>query len=157
MQFRSACGADGDGVRELVFGILDEYGLAPDPASTDADLSDLEGNYAARGGCFQLLIDEQNRLVGCYGLYPLGPGVCELRKMYLRRDLRGKGLGKTILRHALDRARTLGFTRVQLETASVLKEAIGLYRSFGFRPFRPEHMSARCDAAMYLKLGDRPT
>ncbi len=72
--------------------------------------------------------------------------------MYLRRDLRGRGLGRLMLERALQQARSLRFTRVQLETASVLKEAIRLYESFGFRVIEPEHMSARCDCAMALDL-----
>ena len=151
-RFRPATNADAEAVRALVFGVLAEYGLAADPATTDRDLSDIEANYEARGGCFDLLVDDKNYLIGCYGLYPLQDGACELRKMYLRGDCRGRGLGKMIMRRVLDQARTLGFRRVELETASVLKEAIALYESFGFRPFQPEHLSSRCDSAMFLDL-----
>ncbi|HOB73978.1 MAG TPA: GNAT family N-acetyltransferase [Phycisphaerae bacterium] len=150
--WRSAVNDDADEVRKLVFGVLREYGLSPDPACTDADLTDIERNYHGRGGCFELLIEENGRLGGCYGLYPLAAGLCELRKMYLRKDLRGRGLGKLMLQRALAQARSLQFNRVQLETAHVLQKAITLYQSFGFRTFRPEHMSARCDCAMYLDL-----
>jgi GNAT superfamily N-acetyltransferase len=152
MYFKVAANTDGHAVRELVFGVLEEYGLAADAACTDRDLFDIEGSYAARGGCFELLVDEEGRLAGCYGLWPVDSALCELRKMYLRRDLRGRGLGKAILGRALERANSLGFRRVQLETASVLKEAISLYRSFGFRPFEPAHLSARCNCAMVLDL-----
>ena len=72
--------------------------------------------------------------------------------MYMRRDSRGKGLGRRLLEDALTRARESGFRRITLETASVLKEAIGLYESYGFVPYRPEHLSARCDQAYVLDL-----
>ena len=49
--------------------------------------------------------------------------------MYLHKSQRGRGLGKFLLDSALAQARELGFTRVTLETASVLKEAIALYES----------------------------
>lgn len=151
-RFRSAVNADREGVQALVFGVLAEYNLAADPAKTDRDLSDIEASYPARGGCFEVLENVAGDLIGCYGLYPLRDDICELRKMYLRSDFRGRGLGKMIMRRALNQARKLGFRRVELETASVLKEAIALYESFGFRPFRPEHLSSRCDSAMFLDL-----
>lgn len=87
---------------------------------------------------------------------PETPGAyCERWKMCFRRELRGRGHGKAILQRALEQARSLGFRRIQLDTASVLKEAISLYRSFGFRPFQPPHMASRCDCGMGLDL-DQP-
>jgi putative acetyltransferase len=152
MKFVSARGEDGPAVRELVFAVLAEYGLRPDPERTDRDLFDIQAAYASRGGCFELLVNDSDVLAGCYGLYPLGDGACELRKMYLQREHRGRGLGKLILRRALEQARALGFQRLQLETACALTEAVALYESFGFRRFTPDHMSARCDIAMWLDL-----
>jgi putative acetyltransferase len=80
------------------------------------------------------------------------PDTCELRKMYLRRDCRGRGYGKRLLEHALAQARERGFRRITLETASVLKEAIRLYQSYGFVPYTPAHLSPRCDQAYMLEL-----
>ena len=56
------------------------------------------------------------------------------------------------MRRAMDQARSLGFGRIELETAAVLQEAISLYKSFGFKPFEPDYMSCRCDQAMFLEL-----
>ena len=72
--------------------------------------------------------------------------------MYLHRAYRGKGLGRRLLEDALARARQAGFRRITLETASVLKEAIRLYERYGFKPFRPDHLSCRCDQAYVLEL-----
>lgn len=155
LRLRPATNADAEAVRELVFGVLAEYGLAADPAATDRDLFDIEAGYAACGGCFEVLVDENDRIVGSYGLHPLQGGTCELRKMYLDAAYRGRGLGKAIMKQALDQARSLGFGRIELETAGVLTEAITLYKSFGFRPFTPDHLSCRCDQAMFLELDSK--
>jgi putative acetyltransferase len=136
----------------LVYAVLDEYGLEPDPGATDADLDDIEQSYFASGGAFYVLETQDHAIIGAYGLYRMDEHTCELRKMYLHVDYHGKGLGKRLLEDALTRARERGFTEIVLETASALKEAIGLYQSYGFVPYDPDHLSPRCDQAYILKL-----
>jgi GNAT superfamily N-acetyltransferase len=157
-RLRPATRADRAAIESVVFDVLAEYGLRPDPAGTDADLGDIEAHYYAAGGCFDVLLDPAGRVVGTVGLMARSPGVCELRKMYLRPDHRGRGLGRRLMEHALRRAAERGFTRMELETASVLREAIRLYESFGFRRFQPSHLAQRCDLA-YFRMIDaaRPT
>jgi putative acetyltransferase len=149
---RPATNADCRAVTDLVYSVLGEYHLQPDPACTDSDLKDIEQSYLQRGGVFYVLEEKNGSIIGSYGLYPLQPGTCELRKMYLHRDYRGRGLGRRLLEDALANARRLGFARMTLETASVLKEAIRLYESYGFTPYQPDHLSGRCDQAYVLDL-----
>ena len=152
LTLRPATNADRAEVERLVFGVLAEYGLQPDPTATDADLRDLEGAYRKHGGRFDVLTDPTGRVVGCVGLCPVSASVCELRKMYLAPSVRGQGWGSRLLRHALGRARELGFRRIVLETASVLREAIALYERYGFRRYTPTHLACRCDVAYALEL-----
>jgi putative acetyltransferase len=154
-RLRPATNADRAAVERVVFGVLAEYGLAPDPGGTDADLRDLEASYHAAGGCFDVLIDADGKVIGTVGLARVSGTTCELRKMYLARAARGQGRGRRLLEHALARAAELGFTRVVLETASVLREAVALYERAGFRPYTPEHLAARCDTAYCLELTSR--
>ena len=151
-RLRRASNNDCEEVTRLVYGVLKEYGLEPDPGATDADLKDIEQSYFARGGMFFVLEDRDGSIIGAYGLYPLGNQTCELRKMYLDKSHRGKGLGRFLLDSALAEARKLEFKRMTLETASVLKEAIALYESCGFVVCEPDHMSDRCDQAYMLEL-----
>jgi putative acetyltransferase len=149
---RSATNADSDTIKELVFTVLREYRLQPDPDGTDADLNDIEASYLRCGGCFDVLVDARGVVVGSVGLYPIDSATCELRKMYLLQQVRGQGQGRRLLEHALARAKEIGFQRMVLETASVLKEAIALYRRYGFRPYQARHLSPRCDGAYVLEL-----
>lgn len=152
MLIRSATNADAEAIRTLVFGVLGEYGLLAEHEGVDADLSDIEANYIARGGLFDLVLDDAGQLIGTVGLYPRGDGVAELRKMYLVKHARGLGIGKMLLERVLGRARELAFVRIELETSSKLVEAIGLYKLYGFQPFQPDHMVCRCDQAWALDL-----
>ncbi|MHC4509196.1 MAG: GNAT family N-acetyltransferase [Planctomycetota bacterium] len=151
-KLRPAKNADCEHITDLVYGVLREYGLKPDPASTDADIQDIESSYFRRGGTFAVLEGQDGAIIGAYGLYPLEKRTCELRKMYLHKAYRGKGLGKLLLDDALSKAKQLGFERMVLETASVLKEAIALYESYGFAEYAPDHLSSRCDQAYVLEL-----
>ena len=151
-RLRFANNRDCDNIASLVDSVLREYDLKPDPACTDADIKDIESSYFSRGGTFIVLEAEDGSFIGAYGLYPVDEQTCELRKMYLQKALRGKGLGKLLLEDALSQARQLGFERMVLETAAVLEEAIALYKSYGFVQYNPRHMSSRCDQAYLLEL-----
>jgi putative acetyltransferase len=139
-------------VTDLVYSILKEYGLQPDPCATDSDLQDLEKNYDNNGGSFDVLLDSTGRIIGSVGIFKINEEVCELRKMYLDSSHRGQGNGKLLLDHGIAKARELGFTMITLETAGVLKEAISLYTKYGFKPYKAEHVSSRCDQTYYLDL-----
>ncbi|MBN1805678.1 MAG: GNAT family N-acetyltransferase [Sedimentisphaerales bacterium] len=152
-RLRPANNRDCEKVTELVYGILKEYNLKPDPAGTDTDIKDIEQSYFERGGTFYVLEEKNGSIIGTYGLYLINEKTCELRKMYLHRSYRGKGLGKLLLEDALVRAKQIGFKKVILETASVLKKAINLYKNYGFTEYEPEHLSNRCDQAYILHLG----
>jgi len=152
MQIRPATNQDADAIRTLVFGVLEEYGLRACHEGTDADLVDIEKNYQARGGFFDVLVDDKGRIVGSVGVHPQGDGVCELRKMYLIPELRGQGLGRKLLDRSIVRARELGFSRMELETSSRLTQAIALYQANGFEPFTPPHTALRCDQAWARSL-----
>lgn len=149
---RSADNRDCVKVQNLVFGILDEYGLTVETGGTDADIADIEANYLNRGGAFEVIEDASGNLLGTIGLYPLDAETIELRKMYFDRKLRGRGVGKKMLERMIEKARALGFKRIYLETASVLKAAAALYEKYGFEPTTEGIHSKRCDAAYFLKL-----
>jgi N-acetylglutamate synthase-like GNAT family acetyltransferase len=152
LTLRAASNPDRAAIEKLVFGVLAEHGLTPDPTGTDADLRDIEKSYLSAGGLFDVLVDEKDQVVGSVALFPLAHSVCELRKMYLHESMRGSGQGRRLLEHALHRAVELGFSRVELETASVLEKAVALYERRGFKRYIPDHLAGRCDSAYYLDL-----
>lgn len=149
---RPATASDAEPIRRLVRSVLDEYGLAPDPGGIDRDLDDPVASYAGSGGQIDAVVDESGRLVGCCGVMRHEDGSCELRKMYLAREARGRGLGKRLLDRALAFARGAGFPRIELETASVLDAAIAMYEAAGFRALERRPSACRCDRAYAMDL-----
>ncbi len=148
---RPATNEDCENVRSLVFGVLREYGLKPDRDGIDRDLDDIESNYINRGGIFEVFEDQEGNLMGTVGLYPFDEKRLELRKMYFLPAIRGKGLGKATLKRMVAVAKEKGYEQMILETASVLKEAIGLYEKFGFSEADQKH-TPRCDKSYYINL-----
>lgn len=151
MELRPATNHDSRAIKELVFSVLAEYHLAPNPESTDLDLNDIENFYFSNRGYFGV-VEMEDRLLATIGIANVDDISCELRKMYSVPDVRGQGLGKKLVTKAIEIARNLGYRRMILETASPLKEAIGLYKSHGFKPYNAGHLSNRCDQAFELKL-----
>jgi putative acetyltransferase len=153
VKIRAATNRDVERIKALVFAALYEHGLKPDPEITDADLDDIEGTYLKTGGTFEVIEDEEGRLLGTVGLFRADDETCELRKMYFAPELRGRGMGLYILERTIEAARARGFKRMTLETSSVLEKAIRLYTRFGFKPYdRIKHRSIRSDMAYFLEL-----
>ena len=150
---RPATNADCTEVQALVYGVLAEFGLEPDYGGTDRDITDIEANYLDRGGVFNVIENDQGKIVGTVGLYPLDELTIELRKMYFAPEARGNGLGQKLLREMIEKARNLGYLRVYLETASVLKQAVHIYEKAGFMRVVDKH-TPRCDQAFVLELGE---
>lgn len=145
--FRIANNNDCEQIKSLVYNVLGEYNLVPEPLGTDSDLNDVEQHYFKCGGIFEVLIDENDEIYGTVGLFPVDEKTIELRKMYFKKELRGLGFGKITLKRMILSAKSMGYSQIYLETASVLKEAIGLYEKFGFKPTCEGMHTDRCDRA----------
>ena len=81
------------------------------------------------------LAELNNKIVGGGGIYPtdgLPPDTCELVKMYLLPEARGKGLGRTLIEKCIEAAAENGFKNIYLETMPELKQALSVYEKFGF-------------------------
>ena len=145
-RYRVATNADCEVVRKIIFDALASYGLLMDPSTTDKDLYDIEKHYPE--GLFWVITDNNSPIHGSFALYCGNKTGIEIRKMYFSPELRGKGLGKWAMDFLLKTAKNLGYEEINLETASVLKEAILLYRKFGFEESIGDLHSHRCDVFM---------
>jgi GNAT superfamily N-acetyltransferase len=72
------------------------------------------------------------RPVACGAYRPMSPDVAEIKRMYVKPDYRGRGLGRRILHELELRARGDGYSRVRLETGTLQPEAIRLYERAGY-------------------------
>jgi putative acetyltransferase len=82
---------------------------------------------------FLIAREDDGRPLGCGALRSLGEPVVEIKRMYVRPDARGRGVGVAILAALEREAVGLGFKVVRLETGPLQPEAIGLYARAGYR------------------------
>ena len=75
--------------------------------------------------------------IGCIGLQPVGPGLGEIKRLYVDPAFRGWGLSRLLLDDLETRARTRGLTTLRLETGTEQREAIALYTRNGYHPTPP--------------------
>ncbi len=113
------------------------------------ELAELPGAYAPPDGAL-LLARWDGRLAGCVALRPLGGGVCQMRRLFVRHQFRGKGLGKRLALEVIEAARGAGHTVMRLEVSPWMVEAIAMYRAMGFQPIAPA--AAGSGVAMELPL-----
>jgi GNAT superfamily N-acetyltransferase len=114
------------------------------------ELAGLPGRYAPPSGRM-LLAQCGDTFVGCVALRQIGDGLCEMKRLFVRPALRGKGIGKALANAIIEEARRIGYKRMRLDT--VLEPAKCLYRSLGFREILPyQHVPMEGVAFMELEL-----
>jgi GNAT superfamily N-acetyltransferase len=114
------------GFRDLVATTLAEFGFAADP-ELDPDLADPAAVYEALWVAVRV-----DSVVGSVALRRLGRDEVELKRMYLREQLRGQGLGRRLLDVALGWARANGIRTIKLDTTERMEAARHLYEAYGF-------------------------
>jgi putative acetyltransferase len=137
--------------RELFLEYSQSLGFSLCFQNFDKELAGLPGDYAPPDGRL-LLVQYEDRLAGCVALHSLEPGICEMKRLYLRPQFRGKGLGRTIAEHIIAEARQIGYRRMRLDTVEpVMKDAVAMYRKLGFKEIAP-YRANPIAGAMYMEL-----
>ena len=149
---RAAETRDVDAAVEIVRDALAEHGMTFGVGSgTDEQLRALPASYTDRGGAF-FVADDGGRVIGTAGVYPLEPNVFELRKMYLRKDARGRGVGAALFDACLAYCRARGARTVVLDTHDSMATAIAFYERRGFVRDDAQLRGPRCTRGYRLDL-----
>jgi len=130
MEIRICQHNDSSGAVAVVRAVHVEYGFTWDEHGYHRDLYDVQQYYFAGGGRFWEMVDG-GRVVGCVGVSAHGRE-CELHRMYLLQECRGRGWGRHLLGTALAFGRERGFERMIAWSDVKLADAHRMYRAAGF-------------------------
>jgi putative acetyltransferase len=138
-------------VRELFLEYANSLGFSLCFQGFDQELAGLPGKYAPPQG--RLLLAEVSRKpAGCVALHPLQPEIAEMKRLYVRPEFRGKGVGIALMNAILREAKQIGYQRLRLDTIQpLMSDAIAMYRRFGFyeiAPYRPNPIAG----TLYMEL-----
>ncbi len=128
--------------------LITEYaqvlGFSLEFQNLSSELENLPTVYGPPGGRALLAVCE-GQVCGCVALRPLKPGVCEMKRLYVRPACRGQHLGRQLADKILQEARELGYASMRLDTVESLVPALNLYRSMGFYDIPPYNTNPRPD------------
>lgn len=126
---------DNPEIERIIKLVLTEHGVnKPGTAYYDTSLQNMHGFYSGKQ-CIYFIAMCDGRVVGGGGVYPtegLPADTCELVKMYLLPEIRGKGIGKRLITSCIEFARQEGYKKMYLETMNELKQAVSMYEKNGF-------------------------
>jgi ribosomal protein S18 acetylase RimI-like enzyme len=103
----------------------------------EKELANLPGKYAKPDGRL-FLISVKNQSVGCIALRKTDVEICEMKRLYVREDFRGLGLGKKLIEKLIEEAKSAGYKKMRLDTLpDKMPFAVKLYKSYGFCEIAP--------------------
>ncbi|RXT07050.1 GNAT family N-acetyltransferase [Ammoniphilus sp. CFH 90114] len=117
----------------------------------DDELENIPAKYGtSAGGCLLLAVDHQET-VGCVAIRRMDEKICEMKRLYVKPDWKGQGIGKRLALSIIEEAMICGYGFMRLDTLSTMKPAISLYESLEFYTIEP-YIYNPIEGAMYLEL-----
>jgi putative acetyltransferase len=138
-------------VRELFLEYAQSLGFSLCFQGFEQELAALPGAYAPPAGRL-LLATQADTAAGCVALHRLDAEHCEMKRLYVRPQFRGRGLGLHLAEQIIAEARQIGYKYLRLDTVEpVMRTAVEMYRRLGFieiAPYRPNPIKG----ALYMEL-----
>ena len=114
----------------------------------DRELAGLPGKYARPSGVVLIAWIGEDA-AGAVAYRPIEPGICEMKRLYVRPDFRGRDIGRTLAERLIEEARAAGYRTMVLDTLASMGAALTLYRTLGFAPI-PAYYDNPLPGATYL-------
>ncbi|MEW6411589.1 MAG: GNAT family N-acetyltransferase [Candidatus Zixiibacteriota bacterium] len=137
-------------VYELFREYIESLGFDLSFQNIEEEIANLPGEYAPpEGRLYLALCDGQP--AGCVGLRQLSSVICEMKRMWVRPQFRGKKIGHTLAEKVVEDARAIGYRKMVLDTIDTMAEAMAIYRSLGFKSVQPYYYNPIDGATFFEK------
>ena len=159
MEFKIIPGYDQTEILKPLFIQYTDRLVAADPSfadylrvqNYDEELADLNAKYGPPAGRLYLALTEDGQRRGCIAMKKIDRDSCEMKRLYVKEQYRGEGLGEKLARLLIDRRREAGYKTMLLDTLPFLQPAIALYEKLGFT--RTEiYNNSPMDTSIFMKL-----
>lgn len=121
----------------------------------EAELAELPGKYAPPEGAL-LIAREDQSIAGCVALRKLEDKVCEMKRLFVRPEFKGRGIGRALAEQIIREGARRGYQTMRLDTLARLKEAMCLYQSLGFKQIEPYYQNP-IPGVVYWELALKPS
>ena len=138
-------------VRALWTEYWESLGLAQTFQDFGTELQGLPGKYRSPAGALALAFIDQ-KPAGTVALRPLNGPACEVKRLYVRPEYRGRGVGRALMLWIIQRARDLGYSTMHGDTLPVMSDALRMYREMGFSVIAHPYSNTPTPGAIYLEL-----
>lgn len=99
----------------------------------EEEITTLPGKYSIPDGRLYIVKNEEN-YSGCIALRKIEDSICEMKRLYLKPETRGKGIGNALIARIIEDAKDNGYKTMRLDTIKEkMSKAVGLYESYGFK------------------------
>jgi putative acetyltransferase len=142
--------ADIEKARELLLEYQRSLGVDLCFQGFDVELATLPGRYARPTGRLLLAIDGVS-ILGVAALRAIDGGDCEMKRLFVRSQGRGLGVGRLLATTLIDEASRASYRRMLLDTLPEMREAQSLYRSIGFSEIAP-YCTNPISGTLYMAL-----
>lgn len=143
---------DREAVARELAAYLAHIGEDLDAQGLDHDIAHWEVEYDGASGVLLVVESPAGEIVGTAGVRRLEPRVGEIKRMWVRPDSQGFGLGRQLIDRCLQEAKALGLQVIRLDTERRMEAALHLYRSRGFTEIGDYNGNSRAQIWMELKL-----
>ena len=140
-------------VKELFQEYAESLGFDLGFQGFDQELDNFPGQYSPPMGRLFLALSE-NQPMGCVGLRSFEKGLCEIKRLYVRPDCRGRKAGRLLAEAAIKAGKDMGYEIMRLDTLPSMESANILYKSLGFRQIEPYRHNP-IKGAVYMELNLR--